>query len=580
MRPGFWIVFTIASLVSLTHLGTARLWDRDEPRNAQCAREMYAAGEWVVPTFDGELRTHKPALLYWCQIAAYHALGVNEWAARLPSALAGIATALLVWWSTRRFAAADVAAYSGVALATMLLFVMAARAATPDALLVLSITLAIALFTRFAWQPDSDADLESGLRRGHAVWPRWHQWALIYAACGLAVLAKGPVGLLLPIAVMGLTTLWVHAAEEVSFQTKRVGRRSEAASRFGRTLCWLWDWTGQTIRYGWRMRPLTAVAMVLLVAGPWYVAVGWATEGRWLREFFLTHNISRAVSPMEGHSGPPLLFYLAALLAGTFPWSCFAIPIGLAVRSQTRDGGRLHPLFALAMAWIGVFVVAFSLASTKLPSYITPCYPGAAMLSGWFVARAARGEVLHRRWFVAGLTVAAMIGVGLFVAIAGPLASELPSVRPVAICGAIFAVAGILGVALSRRSRIDLAARSFAIGAVVLIWILHGFGPAAVDRGRRDLDALQAAFLADPQTRWVCEGPVEPSWVFYSNGRVDRTAVRADRLAPGDTLGSIAWTASPAEGAVPIFMDDQFLRVVAPGEAETIAIAEPEGRVR
>src|SRR5207237_5620389 len=84
------LVAAVAALVTLTNLGGARLWDRDEPRNAGCAREMLARGDWVVPVFNGELRTHKPVLLYWCIMASYGALGVTEFAARLPSALCAI----------------------------------------------------------------------------------------------------------------------------------------------------------------------------------------------------------------------------------------------------------------------------------------------------------------------------------------------------------------------------------------------------------------------------------------------------------------------------------------------------------
>jgi 4-amino-4-deoxy-L-arabinose transferase-like glycosyltransferase len=81
------LVTAVAAFVMLTNLGGPRLWDRDEPRNAGCAREMLTRNDWVVPTFDGELRTHKPVLLYWCIMTSYLSLGVNEFAARLPSDL-------------------------------------------------------------------------------------------------------------------------------------------------------------------------------------------------------------------------------------------------------------------------------------------------------------------------------------------------------------------------------------------------------------------------------------------------------------------------------------------------------------
>ena len=82
--------------VYLTHLGSARLWDRDEPRNSRASQEMLERGDWVVPTFNGELRTHKPVLLYWGQMASYLALGESEFAARLPSVLCALLTVVAI----------------------------------------------------------------------------------------------------------------------------------------------------------------------------------------------------------------------------------------------------------------------------------------------------------------------------------------------------------------------------------------------------------------------------------------------------------------------------------------------------
>src|SRR5947209_7697780 len=68
----------------LTNLGGPALWDIDEGRNATAALEMHESGNWIVPTFNGKLRSHKPVLLYWLQAAAYAVFGATEFAARLP----------------------------------------------------------------------------------------------------------------------------------------------------------------------------------------------------------------------------------------------------------------------------------------------------------------------------------------------------------------------------------------------------------------------------------------------------------------------------------------------------------------
>lgn len=579
MRAGLFVSAVLAIVLCFTQLGAARLWDRDEPRNAQCAREMAEAGNWVVPMFDGELRTHKPVLLYWCQMAAYAVFGIDEFSARLPSAVAGVITVLLTYWIAIRLASPVVAAWSASALASMALFLMAARAATPDALLIASITGAIALFVHFAFVPVSSDPLspssETALRQLRFTWPRWWQWSVIYSVCGIAVLAKGPVGLVLPIAVIGLTCLLTIDDRECNHeqQLQRL-RTGSFASRWTR---WCLQQTGRIWNYGWKMRPLTALLMATLLAGPWYVAVWMATDGVWVKEFLFTHNVQRAVGTMEGHSGPPILFYMGALLAGTFPWSCFAIPLGIAVwkqqkASRTADSRTMHPLFALGIAWTAVFIGCFSVASTKLPSYITPCYPGVALLVGWYFQSLVAQKIWQPRWALAALGTALAIGAVWIVAAAGPLATLLPSVRPLAIGGLFMVVAAIIAIAFVRRQQQGIAIRAFAIGGVLMIFTLHGFGPALVDQSRTDLDELMAAFQRWPQRHWVTEGAIEPSWVFYSNRRVHHL----EDLPKGThwaekSLGGIERLGQPEAGSVPVFLNDEHLRILNGPKAKVAA---------
>ena len=137
------VITVVASTIFLTSLGKARLWDRDEPRNAGCAAEMMQRGDLVVPIFNDELRHQKPVLLYWFMIASYSVLGVSEFAARLPSAIFAIGSALLTYGIARRFFDAKVALLAAIALCSSIMFCVAARAATPDSVLVFFSTLGI-----------------------------------------------------------------------------------------------------------------------------------------------------------------------------------------------------------------------------------------------------------------------------------------------------------------------------------------------------------------------------------------------------------------------------------------------------
>jgi 4-amino-4-deoxy-L-arabinose transferase-like glycosyltransferase len=102
-RAGAYVLLVAATAVLyLPALGAPSLWDVDESHNSDCTREMLESGNWVIPTFNYKLRVDKPVLLYWLQIGAFSAFGVNEFGARLPSALAAMLTVLLTYELARR----------------------------------------------------------------------------------------------------------------------------------------------------------------------------------------------------------------------------------------------------------------------------------------------------------------------------------------------------------------------------------------------------------------------------------------------------------------------------------------------
>jgi 4-amino-4-deoxy-L-arabinose transferase-like glycosyltransferase len=135
------LIVVVAASVIFFQLGAARLWDRDEPRNAGCAIEMLERGDWIVPVFNAELRAHKPILLYWLMMSAYGVLGVSEFAARFWSAALGVGTVVITYHVGRRLFDAATARWAAVVLATALMFDVAARAATPDSVLIFCSTL-------------------------------------------------------------------------------------------------------------------------------------------------------------------------------------------------------------------------------------------------------------------------------------------------------------------------------------------------------------------------------------------------------------------------------------------------------
>jgi len=203
VRYQFWIV-AAAVVIYFTHLGGTALWDMDEALYASCAREMFQRGDWVVPWFNGHMFPEKPVLMFWTMMGGFELFGVNEFGARFFSAVLGIGTALCAFHLGRIVANARVGFWTGLITASTLIFTVSARAATVDSALTFVTTAAFLLLA---------IARRGGLRRAQPSRPERASWpllALMYACVGVAVLAKGPVGMVLPLAAMGCYLLWTE----------------------------------------------------------------------------------------------------------------------------------------------------------------------------------------------------------------------------------------------------------------------------------------------------------------------------------------------------------------------------------
>ncbi|MDX8412340.1 MAG: glycosyltransferase family 39 protein [Mariprofundaceae bacterium] len=353
------LLLGLALVNFLFMLGGHSLWDVDEPNNAVCAREMLAVGNWWVPMFNGDLRFDKPILLYWLMMPAYSLFGINEFSARLPSAMAITALTGVVWYFTRRLLDARSALIAALLLVSSLHMAVISRAATPDPLLILCVGFTLLALLCVYVENEGGRLLIAA-----------------YVAMGIGVLAKGPVAVLMPGLVMGLFLLLMG------------------------------EW-----RSWRRFRPFMGLAIILGIALPWYVTVGVLTGGEWLEGFLLHHNIDRFTQPLQGHRGFPG-FYVLTVLLGWFPWSGLLASVLLFGVWRLR-GLRQQPMRLFLLCWIVVFLVFFTVARTQLPNYMLPVFPAAAVLMALWLRDA--DEFCRRKAFTITAWTAAVMGIGLLI---------------------------------------------------------------------------------------------------------------------------------------------------------------------
>ncbi|MCP4653953.1 MAG: glycosyltransferase family 39 protein, partial [bacterium] len=435
-----------------------------------------ADGHWLVPHVNGEVTTDKPPLFFW--LIALFSLpfgSVSSLTARLPSLLAAVGSVALTIRLGRRMAGPRTAVVAGALLATTYMFWDKARSAQIDALLCFLILAAVSAFEAFR---RGDAD---GRRAGLLFW----------TAAGLAVLAKGPVGLLLPLGI-ALVTLACD---------RELGR--------------------------WRsFAPLAGPLAFVAVTGLWIAAVTlWAEDySVWaaLRE----HFVDRAVHGM--HHRQPVWYYLKVLPYALLPWS-FLLPgaLVLAWRRRRRDEDRFLMVFALFV------ILFFTLPTEKRDLYILPALPAIALLMARLVAavtgwQPAEGdsEPIGRRWVTVsqGGVAALLILAGAALPFIAPRFGSALLV-PAYGLGAVLALGGVgILVAAARGQPLRSVERTIvAMAAAMLVAVSFVFPALNPVKSGRQLalavrDATVASRAAGRPVLGLDLGNVPRAVNFYSGG--------------------------------------------------------------
>lgn len=455
------ILLLLAALVMGANTWGLDIYILDEAKNASCAREMWQRNDWIVPTFNGKLRTDKPPLHYYFMQLGYTLFGATAFAARFFSVVCGILTVWLTYRFTRQELGETAAFWAGLGLVASLQVAIQFHLATPDPYLIFLLTLGQFLWFRGVTQE----------RLGYLY--------VSYVVFGLGVLTKGPIAIVLP----GLAFLL---------------------------------FLGVSGRLTWRgflaVHPFRGLLVALLTAAPWYWAVGEATDGAWLRGFFLEHNLDRFSSPKEGHGGifliTPLIFFVALL-----PFSIF---LPQALRRVWQDR-KQHELLLFALSVVAVVVTFFSISSTKLPSYPAPAFPFGAIILGYWIARQPRLKSLRISlwvWLVLSVLIVVGVAVGLRFDRSLSELSWLAVYFAGLPLGAVLALFWIL-----RRREVKKGLYALAGGMLLTCF---GFFYGAFPRADQENPVHVALEKMDPNRPFVAYKRFNPAFVFNLGDTVQK----------------------------------------------------------
>jgi len=378
-----WLILALL-IVAVYFIGlTIPLLGPDEPRYSQVAREMFLRGDWVTPTLGGFDWFEKPALLYWLQIASYKIFGVSEFAARFGSAAFGLGTVLSLRILGRKWSAissqqsdetqnpkseiqnrGDFANWLALIAASSIGLIVFSRGASFDIILTFPVTASLVSF--FIWEISHWKHGETQNKKSFFSKTSVFSVALIgfYFFIGVALIAKGLVGIVFPFAIVAFYYLL---------------SRKFPPKTFILSLFW-------------------GTFLALLVACAWYLPMYRANGWKFVDEFFIQHHFQRYTSNKYQHP-QPFYFFLWVLPLMTIPWLpfFFASIWNLIRRIFSRGNAEnaedknhsfsSSPLLLFSVSWLLVPLVFFSISGSKLPGYILPALPAALILTAESVRR-------------------------------------------------------------------------------------------------------------------------------------------------------------------------------------------------
>jgi len=326
------LLVLVSAVFFFLNLGSVAIMEPDEGRNAEVAREILATGDWLTPHLDFIRYLDKPIFFFWAAAGSMKLMGVNEFAARFPSALSALIGVLAIYFLGRRMFGDRAGLLSGVVLASSPLYYGLGRIVIFDMMLTAFITLTLLFFLLGFTEQEG--------------WRKKLFYLLSWAAMALAVLTKGPIGAVFPLGIIGIFLVL----------------------------------TGNLRRIG-EMEPVLGPLVFLALAAPWYVLVS-LKNPEYPYYFFIAEHLLRYTTT-KFHRVKPFWYYVPLVVVGLLPWIFFlpsAFTRFLQKKWKERDRETVNLL--LPVIWAAIIFLFFSFSKAKMPAYILPLFPAAALLMG------------------------------------------------------------------------------------------------------------------------------------------------------------------------------------------------------
>ena len=358
-RYGLWLLVPFCATLFFRDLDASDLWSSHEARAAQNAQQMLDDNEWGLPRlFDGQVEMQKPPAFYWIVAAAGYLNGgtVDRWSVRLPCAISASLTVLMLYLALALRGRPLAGFIAATVLASSIHFVSLARTGRID--MVLTCVIAACLISLYT-------------NRRSSVF-------LAGLSMGIGLLLKGPIGLVLPVAVMICWGLYCRLSLRERAPDCRLSLR-ERAPDCRLSLRERASFRGAKGDNG-QVVVASAAAFGILFALPWFIWANQKTNGEFFRVFFWYHNVDRAMGSSSTLATYPLWYYVPRFAIDFLPWTpalIAALVCFCRVRRRPVD-----PLATFGLLWFAVMFGLLSLARFKRADYLLPAYPGAGLFIG------------------------------------------------------------------------------------------------------------------------------------------------------------------------------------------------------